>query len=427
MEAFDPDLRKELGVWYTPPEIVKYQVARVDTVLREELGLADGLADPNVVVLDPCCGTAAYLVEVLAKIAETLKAKGGDALLASDLKKAAMTRVFGFEILPAPFVVSHLQLGLLLHRLGVPLSDQKDERVGVYLTNSLTGWEPPKEPKTKFLFPELAAERDAADKIKQHARILVILGNPPYNAFAGVSPEEEQGLVEPYKEGLNKPVSEGGWGIKKFNLDDLYVRFFRLAERRIAEMSGKGVVSFISNHSWICRSVVCRTAEAFIAIRSTGFGSRIFTGIARFRNTRPTGKPERDCFRHSRVFSWHPTGRCHVALGQNGKAASEADRHDPLPGDINAAKAEERRQQLLGTLRKRRFDAAYEMAEPRPENRHSFRPETVSSEYASWPRVVDFCALPPTNGLMEKRRGALIDVDREALAERMKAYFNRAI
>jgi hypothetical protein len=127
LEAFDPELRKELGVWYTPPEIVQYQVARVDTVLREELGLADGLADPNVVVLDPCCGTGAYLVEVLKKIAETLKAKGGDALIASDLKKAATTRVFGFEILPSPFVVSHLQLGLMLHDLGAPLSAGRNE------------------------------------------------------------------------------------------------------------------------------------------------------------------------------------------------------------------------------------------------------------------------------------------------------------
>ena len=66
LEAYDPELRKQLGVWYTPPEIVKYQVARVDTVLREELDLPDGLADPNVVVLDPCCGTGAYLVEVCA-------------------------------------------------------------------------------------------------------------------------------------------------------------------------------------------------------------------------------------------------------------------------------------------------------------------------------------------------------------------------
>ena len=253
MEAFDPDLRKELGVWYTPPEIVEYQVARVDTVLREELELADGLADPNVVILDPCCGTAAYLVAVLRRIAETLRAKGGDALVAADLKKAAMTRVFGFEILPAPFVVSHLQLGLMLHRLGAPLAAAKDERVGVYLTNALTGWEPPKEPKQHVLhfIKELEQERDAADRVKRKAKILVVLGNPPYNAFAGVSPEEERGLVEPYKEGLNRPAAEGGWGIKKFNLDDLYVRFFRLAERRIAEMTGKGVVSFISNFSFL--------------------------------------------------------------------------------------------------------------------------------------------------------------------------------
>jgi len=65
LEAFDPELRKELGVWYTPPEIVEYMVARVDTVLREELGVPDGLADPRVYVLDPCCGTGAYLLEVL--------------------------------------------------------------------------------------------------------------------------------------------------------------------------------------------------------------------------------------------------------------------------------------------------------------------------------------------------------------------------
>jgi predicted helicase len=252
LEAYDPQLRKELGVWYTPPEIVKYQVARVDTVLREELDLPDGLADPNVIVLDPCCGTGAYLVESLHRIAITLRERGGDALLASDLKQAAMHRVFGFEILPAPFVVSHLQLGMLLQNEGVPLSHTKRERVGVYLTNALTGWEPPKGvDATHPLFPELKEERDAAEQVKREKKILVVLGNPPYNAFAGVSPEEEQGLVEPYKKDLNKPIITGGWGIKKFNLDDLYIRFFRLAERRIAEMTGKGVVSFISNFSYL--------------------------------------------------------------------------------------------------------------------------------------------------------------------------------
>jgi hypothetical protein len=144
LEAFDPALRKELGVWYTPREIVEYMVARVDTVLREELNIEDGLADPRVYVLDPCCGTGAYLVEVLNRIAVTLREKGDDALVSSDLKRAATERVFGFEILPAPFVVAHLQLGLLLQNLGAPLAEKQHERVGVYLTNALTGWEPPK-------------------------------------------------------------------------------------------------------------------------------------------------------------------------------------------------------------------------------------------------------------------------------------------
>ena len=133
LKAYDPALRKQLGVWYTPPEIVRYQVARVDAVLREELHLTDGLADPSVLVLDPCCGTGAYLVEVLRWIRQTLHEKGGAALTSAQLKQAVLTRVFGFEILPAPFVVAHLQLGLLLRQFGVPLREER-ERAGIYLT-----------------------------------------------------------------------------------------------------------------------------------------------------------------------------------------------------------------------------------------------------------------------------------------------------
>ncbi len=73
LEAFDPDLRKQLGVWYTPLSIVRYMVARVDAVLKTEMGIAKGLADPSVVVLDPCCGTGAFLVEVIRHIAQTLQ------------------------------------------------------------------------------------------------------------------------------------------------------------------------------------------------------------------------------------------------------------------------------------------------------------------------------------------------------------------
>ena len=263
LEAFDPDLRKQLGVWYTPAEVVRYMVARVDKALKDDLGIADGLAADNVYVLDPCCGTGAYLAEVLRCIAVNLKGRGLGALAGAQVKQAALNRVFGFEIMPAPFVVAHLQVGLTMQDLDAPLADDGNERAGVFLTNALTGWEPH---TTKPLpFPELEEERDRAERVKQDTPILVILGNPPYNGYAGMAVDEERELSEAYRttKRVRRPEGQG--------LNDLYVRFFRMAERRIAEKTGQGVVCFISNYSWLdglsFTGMRERYLDAFDAIR----------------------------------------------------------------------------------------------------------------------------------------------------------------
>ena len=176
LEAFDPRLRKELGVWYTPNEVVRYMVARVDRALKDDLGIADGLAADNVYVLDPCCGTGAYLAEVLRRIAENLKGQGLGALTGARVKRAATERVFGFEIMPAPFVIAHLQVGLTMQALDAPLADDGNERAGVFLTNALTGWEP--RVQKPLLIAELEEERERAGEVKQDKPILVIIGNP---------------------------------------------------------------------------------------------------------------------------------------------------------------------------------------------------------------------------------------------------------
>ena len=166
LEAFDPELRKQLGVWYTPNEVVRYMVARVDKALKDDLGIADGLAAENVYVLDPCCGTGAYLAEVLHRIANNMESRGLGALTGARVKQAALERVFGFEIMPAPFVVAHLQVGLTMQALDAPLADDETERPSIFLTNALTGWEPEWDPEKirPQLFPELKEERDRAEK-----------------------------------------------------------------------------------------------------------------------------------------------------------------------------------------------------------------------------------------------------------------------
>ena len=243
LEAFDPDLRQQLGVWYTPIEVVRYMVARVDAALRDDLGIPEGLAAEHVFVLDPCCGTGAFLAEVLRRIDERLEGNGFGALKGAVLRKAATQRVFGFEILPAPFVVSHLQIGLLLQSLGAPFAEDGSERAAVYLTNALTGWEPVEEDPLPFA--ELEEERARADAVKQQTPILVVLGNPPYNGFAGMAVSEERELSTVYRtvDRVRKPQGQG--------LNDLYVRFFRMAERRIVEKTGEGIVCLISNYSWL--------------------------------------------------------------------------------------------------------------------------------------------------------------------------------
>jgi predicted helicase len=152
LQAYDPVLRKKLGVWYTPPEIVTYMVERVDHALRTELGRPDGLADKDVYILDPCCGTGTYVVAVLRKIEQTLRGKGEDALIGDDIRQAAMERVFGFELLSAPFVTAHWRVGNYLAELGAPLDAKTGERAGIYLTNALTGWKPLKVRKQRFRY-----------------------------------------------------------------------------------------------------------------------------------------------------------------------------------------------------------------------------------------------------------------------------------
>ncbi|HJQ71015.1 MAG TPA: type ISP restriction/modification enzyme [Blastocatellia bacterium] len=419
LEAFDPDLRKQLGVWYTPEEIVRYMVERVDRVLRSELGIENGLADERVYVLDPCCGTGAYLVEVLRRIKRTIDEQGGDALAARDLKRAARERVFGFEILPAPFVVAHLQLGLLLQKEGSALKG--DERVGVYLTNALTGWEPPKEAKKQlaFEFKTLQEERDAAEEVKRDKPILVVLGNPPYNAFAGTSAKEEGGIVDVYKEGLIKE-----WGIKKFNLDDLYVRFFRLAERRIAEKTGEGIVSFISNYSWT-------NEPSYVVLRKRLLESFDKFWVENMHGNRKKSEYAPDGRTSETVFAikgFSPGIQQGVVISTWVKT----DRHKGTADvyyrdDLHSAKAEERRAQLLASLNAPDFDEQYSVARPTMSNRYSFQPTDVTEQYFDWPRLDMLSDAEPFAGFLESRRGGLIDVDKNELAKRIRMFYDPTV
>ena len=413
LEAFDPELRDQLGVWYTPPEVVEYMVERVDRVLRDELGIEAGLADERVLVLDPCCGTGAYLIQVLTRIAATLREQGGDALVASDLKRAATTRVFGFEIMPAPFVVAHLQMGLSLQSLGAPLAEACGERAAIYLTNSLTGWEPPTGPKQHLIFREWEEERDAADEIKQHKEILVILGNPPYNGYAGVAVEEERGLSNAYRTTLRAPKPQGQ------GLNDLYVRFYRMAECKIVEGSRRGIVCFISNYSWLdglsFTGMRERYLEAFDQIWIDCLnGDKYKTG-----KVTPWGAPDPS------VFSTE-LSREGIQVGTAIGLLVRREDHSTLASvHFRHLWGKEKRKDLLASLEKD-LEQEYETLAPPSEIGFPLIPGNTSADYLTWPLLPE---LFPVSfpGVKTSRDDFLVDIDRERLEARLKTYFDAAV
>ena len=408
LEAFDPDLRKQLGVWYTPAEVVRYMVARVDRALKDDLDIPDGLAAENVYVLDPCCGTGAYLAEVLRRIAANLGGRGLGALVGARVRQAATERVFGFEIMPAPFVVAHLQVGLTMQDLDAPLADDDAERAGIFLTNALTGWEPR---TTKPLpFPELEEERDRAERVKQETPILVILGNPPYNGFAGMAVDEERELSEAYRttRRVRRPEGQG--------LNDLYVRFFRMAERRIAQKTGRGVVCFISNYSWLdglsFTGMRERYLEAFDAIRIDCLnGDKYKTG-----KVAPDGTPDPSIF----STEGDPVG---IQVGTAIATLVRKAEHAPA-GEVGFRHlwGPAKREGLLETA-EMKPGVLYDGIAPIPPLGLPFVRTAVSEDWFDWPALPD---LFPVSfpGVKTDRDGFLVDIDLDRLRARVADYFN---
>ena len=411
LEAFDPELRKQLGVWYTPSSVVRYMVARVDRALKDDLGIEDGLAAPNVYILDPCCGTGAFLTEVLRTIASNLEERGLGALTAASVKRAALTRVFGFEIMPAPFVVAHLQIGLALRQMGAALAENGSERAGVFLTNALTGWAPEEHDRGQQPFPELHEERDRAERVKQDKPILVVLGNPPYNGFAGVAVgDEERTLSRAYRSTSRVRPPEGQ------GLNDLYVRFFRIAERRIVEQTGRGIVCYISNYSWLDGLSFTGMRERYMDVFDSIFidclnGDKYTTG-----KTTPDGAPDPSIF----STPGNPSG---IQVGTAIATLVRKEVHRPASVVGFRHIWGEQKHRILRDSADFKANDLYDDLVSTESLGLPFKPLAVSRDWHQWPSLPD---LFPTRfpGVKTSRDSFLVDIDLTRLKKRISSYLD---
>ena len=276
LSAYDPKERERRGVYYTPEPVVSYIVRSVDHILKTDFNLPQGLADEavtskkkstaihKVLILDPACGTGTFLYHVIDLIRTQFQKSKKAGMWESYVREHLLPRLFGFELMMAPYAIAHLKLGLELAGLDQPdLFRQRwgyefkpNERINVFLTNTLEEAEL-RVQRELYLLQFIATEANAASDIKRDLPIMVILGNPPYsghsaNASWKLDAEGKKNLtfigrlIESYKQVDGHPLQERNpkW------LQDDYVKFIRWAQWRI-EKTGAGIFGMITNHSYL--------------------------------------------------------------------------------------------------------------------------------------------------------------------------------
>lgn len=311
LAAYDPQLRETRGVYYTPEPVVSYIVRSIDHLLKTKFGCSGGLADtttitlnrqttdgsetktvqesvPKVLILDPACGTGTFLYTVTDHIRRNFMKQGNAGMWSGFVKQHILRRLFGFELLMAPYAVAHFNLGMQLAGQDLPSEElsrtwsydfASEERLGIYLTNTLEEAEKQAE-QLVGLFRTISEEADAAAVIKKDLPIMVVLGNPPYSGHSAnrsevmkrVAPGNE--YVVQTKKGPKKKVATKEIFLKEKTLigkllqdyyrvdgkplgernpkwlQDDYVKFLRWGSWRI-ERTGAGILGFITNHGYL--------------------------------------------------------------------------------------------------------------------------------------------------------------------------------
>jgi predicted helicase len=285
LAAYDPKLRELRGVYYTPEPVVSYIVRSVDALLKREFGLSEGLAndrlssDPArdhqpVTILDPACGTGTFLYYVVSHIRERFRAANNAGAWPGYVRDRLLPRLFGFELLMAPYAMAHLKLGMQLAALDLPEADrerwafvpEEGERLGIYLTNTLE--QAAKTSERLVMAHYITEEANTATEVKRDKPVMVVLGNPPYSGHSANNSDWIMALLrgEDLTNTQGETLRERGKGVRTHSyfmvdgeplgernpkwLNDDYVKFIRFAQWRI-ERSGYGVLAFVTNHGYL--------------------------------------------------------------------------------------------------------------------------------------------------------------------------------
>lgn len=441
LAAYDPKMREARGVYYTPEPVVSYIVRSIDHILKKDFKLADGLGDATqikvpqsagkkktknvhkVQILDPAAGTGTFLCGIIDHIYDSFKDNKG--MWSSYVSQHLLPRIFGFELLMAPYAVAHMKLGLQLKESGYDF--QSSERLRIYLTNTL---EEAHAMTGLPLFTQwIAEEANAASDVKKDAPVMVVLGNPPYSGHSANKGEWINGLLRGidtqtgqktgnYFEVDGQPLGEKNpkW------LNDDYVKFIRFAQWGI-EQTGYGILAFISNNGYLdnptfrgMRQSIMQTFDDIYILDLHGSSKK--------KERCPDGSEDKN------VFDIQQGVAISIFIKRtNGKTSLANVRHADLWGKREIFEKINDEYKLIGgkyhwLAEKSTETTAWAQLKPQPPM-YLFLPQDIrlKSEYENCFKVTE---LMPVNvlGFQTHRDCFAVDIEKDALFKRVKDMYD---
>jgi len=230
-----PKMVEQLGIVYTPVEIVDFIIHSVNDVLKQEFGRS--ISDENIHVLDPFTGTGTFISRLLQS----------GLIKSQDLKRKYHHELHANEIVLLAYYIAAVNIENAYHdQLGEISTYEPFE--GIVLTDTFQLGETDESQK---LFSEMFPQNSARVAQQKKAPLRVIMGNPPYSV--GQRSANDNASNQEYKKLDSRIadtyVAESITTMNKANYD-AYIKAFRWSTDRLDPKNG-GIIAFVSNGAWL--------------------------------------------------------------------------------------------------------------------------------------------------------------------------------
>ena len=231
-----PKTVEKLGIVYTPVECVDFIIHSVEDILQSEFNTS--LTNENVHILDPFTGTGTFITRLLQS----------GLIKKEDMLRKYKNEIHCNEIVLLAYYIADVNIESVFHDIMKP--EHYENYDGICLTDTFQL----NEHGDNDIFSQLFPENSERLKKQKNAPVRVIIGNPPYSVGQNSANDNAKNLTYKHLDERIARTYVAATSDKSRtvqSLYDSYIKAFRWASDRIAQIKDGGIVSFISNGAWL--------------------------------------------------------------------------------------------------------------------------------------------------------------------------------